>query len=79
MSRSTDGERRRAIYQETLVIPIGDIETAAMEVQKLLHAQATKYAGPMPGLDAAQYVVWRNKLEAFSFMVSKIVAGREEP
>jgi hypothetical protein len=79
MSRSTDGDRRRRIYRETLALPIEEIERVATEVQKLVHTRAKAYAGVMPGLDAEAYLVWRDKMEAYSFMVSRVVAGREEP
>lgn len=72
MGRITDElARQRSVVRASLDIPESSLFPAVLEARRAIYEHALKHAGEMPPVDAVGYIEWRNRLEAFEWLVSK--------
>lgn len=62
---------QRSIVRASLDITVSAVEAAEKEARAVLYRHALEHAGPMPGKNARHYIEWRNRMDAFEWLVGK--------
>lgn len=70
--------RERQFREIGLTIDSKRLEAAGYAASKAIYAAALEYAGPMPGESVLLHEQWRLRVDAFEWMVARVLLRRAE-